>query len=276
MTLAVSKQLLTIYDKPLVYYPLSTLMMSGIREILVISTPRDLPLFKQLLGDGNELGLRFTYAEQPRPEGIAQALIIGRDFVQDGSMALILGDNLFFGHGLGISLSDAVRKNRGATIFLHQVKHPNRYGVVELNEEGQVIGIEEKPTHPRSNYAVSGLYLYNNAALEIAAGLNPSARGELEITEVNRAYLERGELNSIVLGRGTAWLDTGTPESMHKAANFVEAVQSRQGQMIACIEEVAYRMGYIDLTQLERLARRLGDNAYGVYLKELAAGEATR
>jgi glucose-1-phosphate thymidylyltransferase len=274
LTRCLSKQLLAVYDKPMIFYPLSTLMLSGVREILIISTPRDLPLFQQLLGDGARLGLSFSYAEQPQPEGIAQALRIGRDFIGADPVALILGDNLFFGHGLGLSLVGAARDNPGGTIFLYRVRDPSRYGVATLDAEGAVTEIVEKPARPRSSYAVSGLYFYDNRVLDIADGLRPSARGELEITDVNRAYLEQGDLRGVVLGRGTAWLDTGTSEALHQAANFVEAVQSRQGQMISCVEEVAYRIGCIDLEQLQVLAAEQGQSAYGDYLRELAEAEA--
>ena len=271
LTLAVCKQLLPVYDKPLVYYPLSTLMLAGIREILLIATPRDLPAFRALLGDGAELGIQLGYAEQPRPEGLAQAFTIGRGFVGDGSVALILGDNIFFGHGLGTSLARCARENDGATIFCYQVRDPQRYGVATLAADGAVIDLEEKPARPRSSHAVTGLYLYDNRVLDIAAGLAPSKRGELEITDVNRAYLALGALRAVELGRGTAWLDSGTCESLLQAATFVETVQSRQGMMIACIEEVAFRKGFIERPQLTRLAERAGNGSYGDHLRALAA-----
>jgi len=271
-TQAVSKQLLPVYDKPMVYYPLSTLMLAGIREILLISTPADLPRFRELLGDGGPLGIELRYLEQPRPEGLAQAFIIGRSFVGPDPVALILGDNLFFGHGLGTNLAGAVRDNRGATIFCYRVRDPTRYGVAEIDEAGRVIGIEEKPALPRSNLAVTGVYFYDNRVLEISAGLKPSARGELEITDVNRAYLALGALRALVLGRGTAWLDTGTNNALMQAAKFVEAVQSRQGLMIACIEEVAYRMGFIGADALAGRAASMG-GPYGDYVRALAESE---
>jgi glucose-1-phosphate thymidylyltransferase len=271
MTVAVSKQLLPVCDKPLVYYPLSTLMLAGIRDILLISTPRSLPAFQELLGDGQQLGIQLSYAPQPQPGGLAQAFVIGHDFVGHGPVALVLGDNIFFGHGLGGNLEVAARENRGATIFCYQVRYPQRYGVAELSADGQVLDIEEKPDHPRSNFAVTGLYFYDNRVLEIAAALKPSPRGELEITDVNKRYLELGALRAIKLGRGTAWLDTGTDEALLQAGTFVDAVQSRQGMMIACIEEVAYRKGFISPEQLARLAATTSDNRYGAYLQALAA-----
>lgn len=269
LTLMVSKQLLPVYDKPMIYYPLSTLMLAGIRDILVISTPIDLPLFRRLLGDGTQWGLCFSYAEQPRPEGIAQAFIIGRQFVGDDAVALILGDNIFYGHGLSHSLQRVARQWEGATVFGYWVKDPERYGVVVFNPQGRVIGLEEKPKQPKSNYAVTGLYFYDNQVVDIAARLTPSARGELEITDVNQAYLAQGALRVERWGRGMAWLDMGTHESMLQAANFIETVESRQGLKIACVEEVAYRMGYIDAAQVERLAQPLLKNRYGQYLMEL-------
>jgi len=269
LTRAVSKQLLPIYDKPMVYYPLSTLMLAGIREVLVISTPIDLPRYRELLGDGRELGLSLSYAEQPRPDGLAQAFLIARRFVGRGSVAMALGDNIFYGTDLGQNLARSVAENRGATIFVTRVREPERYGVAELDADGNTIGLEEKPRSPRSAYAVTGLYIYDHQVIEIAAGLVPSARGELEITDVNREYLRRGQLRTVLLGRGNAWLDTGTPESLLEAASFVRAVEKRQGLKIACIEEVAYRMGYIDAAQLARLADRLAASEYGQYLREL-------
>jgi glucose-1-phosphate thymidylyltransferase len=270
LTEVVSKQLLPLYDKPMIYYPLSTLMLAGIREVLIISTPGDLPRFRALLGDGGPLGMRFSYAEQPRPEGLAQAFLIGERFIADDSVALVLGDNLFFGHGLSDSLQEIAADPAGATIFGYYVRDPERYGVVEFDPSGRVIGIEEKPRAPRSSYAVPGLYFYDHGVVEIARGLRPSARGELEITDVNRTYLERGRLNVRLLGRGVAWLDTGTHHSLLEAANFVAAVEQRQGLLIGSIEEVAFRMGYIDAPQLEAIARRYDHNDYGAYLRRVA------
>ncbi|MCC6747385.1 MAG: glucose-1-phosphate thymidylyltransferase RfbA [Deltaproteobacteria bacterium] len=268
-TYAVSKQLLPVYDKPMVYYPLSTLMMAGVREVLIISTPRDLPSYRELLGDGERLGLALSYVEQPRPEGLAQGLLLGEAFLAGSPVALALGDNLFFGHGLGTSLAAAARENQGATIFCYRVRDPERYGVAELDASGNVVDLEEKPREPKSNLAVVGLYFYDQRAVEVARGLTPSARGELEITDVNRWYLRQGALRAVELGRGTAWLDTGTHEALHQAAAFIETVQNRQGLMVACVEEVAYRMGFIDLEQLERLARAFSGGSYGEYLRQL-------
>ncbi|MBW2732549.1 MAG: glucose-1-phosphate thymidylyltransferase RfbA [Deltaproteobacteria bacterium] len=275
LTHVLSKQMMPIYDKPTIYYPLSTLMMSGIREILIISTPRDLPGYRELFGDGSQLGLSFSYAEQPAPEGIAQAFVIGREFIGDSSVALILGDNVFFGEGLGTNLQQAAAHNTGATVFCYRVKEPQHYGVAEFDAAGKVLSIEEKPAEPRSNYAVTGLYFYDNGVVDIATHLKPSARGELEITDVNRAYLERDALRAVLMGRGTAWLDTGTHESLLQASNFVEAVQSRQGLMIACIEEVALRMGTIDLSDMQKLAERAGKSSYADYLRVLATEGAS-
>jgi glucose-1-phosphate thymidylyltransferase len=269
LTIAVSKQLLPVYDKPMIYYPLSVLMLAGIRDILVISTPVDLPLFRRLLGDGSQWGIRLSYAEQPLPEGLAQAFIIGRQFVGSDAVALILGDNVLYGHGLSHMLQKSARRKECATIFGYWVKDPERYGVVELDAYGQAIGLEEKPRHPRSNYAVIGLYFYDNQVVDIAAQLTPSARGELEITDVNKAYLAQGTLRVELLGRGMAWLDMGTHESLLQATNFIETLESRQGLKIACLEETAYRMGYIDAPQLERLAQPLLKNGYGQYLMDL-------
>ena len=269
ITRVVSKQLLPIYDKPMIYYPLSILMLAGLREILVISTPQDLPLFRDLLGDGSQWGLSFDYAEQPRPEGIAQAFLIGREFVGRDQVCLILGDNIFYGHGLPDKLRLAAAQKEGATIFGYWVKNPERYGVVTFDSKGGAVDIEEKPLQPKSNYAVTGLYFYDHRVLEIAAGLEPSARGELEITDVNRAYLEMKALRVEKLGRGIAWLDTGTHETLMQAANFIETIEERQGLKVACVEEIAFRMGYIDAGQLETLAQPLLSNGYGQYLLDI-------
>ncbi len=268
LTRVVSKQLLPVYDKPMIYYPLSTLMLAGIRDILIISTPTDLPLFRGLLREGNEWGLNLSYAEQAVPNGLAQAFVIGRKFVGDDRVALVLGDNIFHGHGLSELLQDVARREAGATIFGYHVKDPERYGVAEFDREGRVINIEEKPSRPSSNYAVVGLYFYDNQVVDIAAGLKPSKRGEYEITDVNREYLEREQLRCEVFSRGVAWLDTGTHESLLQAANFIEVVEQRQGLKVACLEEVAYRMGYIGAEHLERLAASL-KNEYGRYLLDI-------
>ncbi|MBA2685727.1 MAG: glucose-1-phosphate thymidylyltransferase RfbA [Gemmatimonadaceae bacterium] len=269
ITRVLSKQLLPVYDKPMIYYPLSVLMLAGIRDVLVISTPSDLPRFEQLLGDGSEWGMCFQYAVQPAPEGLAQAFILGRHFVGRDSSALALGDNIFYGHGLSQIVQDAAAQTEGATIFGYWVRDPGRYGVAELGADGRVASIEENPAHPRSNYAVTGLYFYDNDVLDIAASLQPSARGELEITDVNRTYLERGQLRMCVLGRGMAWLDTGTHESLQEASNFIETIEKRQGLKVSCPEEVAFRMGFIDAEQVRRLAAPLGTSAYGAYLLDL-------
>ncbi len=269
LTSAISKQILPVYDKPMIYYPLSTLMLAGIRDILIIGTPEHLPLFRQLLKDGQQWGLNLSYAEQPRPEGLAQAFIIGQEFIGQDSVSLILGDNIFYGHGLSSILQHEAQKKEGATVFGYLVKDPERYGTVDLDAEGRAIGLEEKPLHPKSNYAVTGLYFYDNQVVDIAAGLQPSARGELEITDVNLTYLEQGRLRVRLWGRGVAWLDMGTPESLLEAANFIEVIESRQGLKIACVEEVAYRMGFINAEQLNRLAHDLGKNSYGEYVWRL-------
>jgi glucose-1-phosphate thymidylyltransferase len=269
ITRVVSKQLLPVYDKPLIYYPLSVLMMAEIREILIISTPEDLPRFKDLLGDGTQWGVSFFYTEQPRPEGIAQAFIIGQEFIEDDSCCLILGDNIFYGHGLPEKLKKAALQKEGATVFGYWVKDPERYGIVTFDQNDIAVNIEEKPKNPKSNYAVTGLYFYDNQVASIALKLKPSARGELEITDVNRAYLEMGTLHVEKLGRGIAWLDTGTHESMMQAGNFIQAIEERQGLKVCCVEEIAYRMGYIDAAQLECLAKPLLKNGYGQYLVDI-------
>jgi glucose-1-phosphate thymidylyltransferase len=269
LTLAVSKQLMPVYNKPMVYYPLSTLMLAGIREILIISTPEDQPLFQRLLGDGADLGLRLSYEAQARPQGIADAFRIGRAFVGTERVALALGDNIFFGHGLPEILRRAAEREAGATVFGYRVRDPERYGVVELDPSGRALHLEEKPTHPRSAYAVTGLYFYDNHVLEIAAALAPSARGELEITDVNRAYLAEGQLQVELLGRGVAWLDTGTPQSLLQAAHYIQVIEERQGLMVACLEEIAYHMNYITAGDLQRLARAMETSSYGQYLLQV-------
>jgi glucose-1-phosphate thymidylyltransferase len=269
ITRVVSKQLLPVYDKPMIYYPLSILMLTGLREILIVSTPEDLPRFQTLLQDGSQWGLSFSYAEQPRPEGLAQAFIIGRSFVGADNVCMILGDNIFYGHGLPDKLRAAASRQEGATVFGYWVKQPQRYGVVTFGADGQAVDIEEKPAAPRSNWAVTGLYFYDNRVADIAAGITPSARGELEITDVNRAYLRLGALRVEKLGRGIAWLDTGTHETLMQAANFIETIEERQGLKVSCVEEIAYRMGYINAEQVERLARPLIKNGYGQYLLDM-------
>ena len=270
ITKVVSKQLLPLYDKPMIYYPLSVLMRAGIREILIISTPEDLPNFKKLLGDGSKLGISFTYKEQPRPEGLAQAFTIGKSFIGEDTVCLILGDNVFYGYGIDTILNNAVKLDKGGLIFGYLVKDPERYGVVEFDKDNKVIGIEEKPVKPKSRYAVPGLYMYDNNVIEIAENLKPSARGEYEITDVNLEYLRRGKLKVELLGRGFAWLDTGTNEALQQASNYVETIQERQGIKISCIEEIAYELGYINKDQLVKLAEENINNEYGHYLMTIA------
>lgn len=272
ITKGISKQLIPVYDKPMVYYPISVLMLAGIKEILIISTPTDLPMFKRLLGDGNEIGVKFEYAEQPRPEGLAQAFIIGKDFIGDDDACLVLGDNIFYGQGFTAMLIDAlnIAKNNEATVFAYPVLDPQRYGVVTLDENGKAIEIEEKPAKPKSNKAVVGLYFYPNDVTKIAAEVKPSARGELEITSVNEAYMKQGRLNVKCFGRGFAWLDTGTIDSLMEASSFIEAIEKRQGLKVAALEEIAFRRGFIDAEQLRKLAEPMKNNEYGQYLLRLA------
>jgi glucose-1-phosphate thymidylyltransferase len=269
MTLVTSKQLMPIYDKPMIYYPLSTLMLAGIREVLIISTPRDTPSFQALLGDGSKWGMDIQYAVQPSPDGLAQAYIIGADFVAGGPSSLILGDNIFYGHGIIDLFKSAMARPDGATVFAYHVNDPERYGVVEFDANNRAVSLEEKPSKPRSRYAVTGLYFYDHQVCDIAASVRPSARGELEITDVNRAYLDRGQLDVELMGRGYAWLDTGTHQSLLQASSFIETIESRQGLKVACPEEIAYRAGWIDAEQLSRLARPLAKSGYGEYLLRL-------
>jgi len=273
LTLAVSKQLLPVYDKPMIYYPLSMLMLAGIREILVISTPEDLPLFQRLLGSGEQWGMQFSYAEQAEPRGLADAFIVGQDFIGEEPACLILGDNIFFGHGLPEQVRQAAELKQGAVVFAYPVRDPERYGVVDFDEKGRAISLEEKPAHPRSNYAVPGLYFYDKRVVAFAKALKPSARGEIEITDLNKVYLEMGQLQVQALGRGIAWLDAGTHESLLQAANFIQAVQERQGIMIACLEEIALRMGYISMAEFSKLAGAYAKNGYGEYLLFLEKSE---
>ena len=273
ITRVVSKQLLPIYDKPMIYYPLSVLMLAGIREILIISTPRDLPRFEEMLGDGKSLGMSFSYKVQPKPEGLAQAFLLGKEFIGNDPVSLVLGDNIFYGQGLASILQRCAKLTDGGIVFGYKVRDPHRYGVVEFDAQKKVISIEEKPQQPKSKYAVTGLYFYDNDVVEIAEGLKPSARGELEITDLNNVYLRRGKLKVEFLGRGYAWLDTGTHESLLQASGFVQAIQERQGELVACIEEIAYRMGYITAGDVEKLARDMLKNAYGQYLMEMVRAQ---
>ena len=266
-TQSVSKQLLPVYDKPMIYYPLSALMLSGIRDVLIISTPQDTPRFEQLLGDGAKWGMSFHYVVQPRPEGIAQAFVLGADFIGGHRCALVLGDNIFYGHNLSHMLQAAAQRPRGATVFAYRVQDPERYGVIEIDSEGSALSLEEKPKQPKSRYAVTGLYFYDEQVVELTRSLKPSARGELEITDLNRVYLQRGELHAELMGRGMAWLDTGTHDSLLEASSFIQTIEKRQGLKVACPEEIAFRAGYIDASQLERLAATLDNSGYGLYLR---------
>jgi glucose-1-phosphate thymidylyltransferase len=268
-TQTVSKQLLPVYDKPMVYYPLSALMLAGIRDVLIISTPQDTPRFEQLLGDGAKWGMSFQYRVQPRPEGIAQAFVLGADFIGGGRCTLVLGDNIFYGHNLSQVLQSAAQRERGATVFAYRVQDPERYGVIEIDADGNAVSLEEKPRQPKSRYAVTGLYFYDEQVVELTRSLQPSPRGELEITDLNRRYLERGELHVEIMGRGMAWLDTGTHDSLLEASSFIQTIEKRQGLKIACPEEIAFRAGYIDAAQLERLAATLDNSGYGAYLRDV-------
>ncbi|CRM48575.1 MULTISPECIES: glucose-1-phosphate thymidylyltransferase RfbA [Pseudomonas] len=276
ITRGVSKQLLPIYDKPMIYYPLSVLMLAGIREILIISTPQDLPSFRSLLGDGSSFGIELSYAEQPSPDGLAQAFIIGEDFIGDSNVALILGDNIFYGYGFSALLHEASQRKSGATVFGYRVSDPERFGVVDFDSHGKAISIEEKPERPKSNYAVTGLYFYDNDVVNIARQVKPSTRGELEITDVNNAYMQRGDLHVSVLGRGFAWLDTGTHDSLMEAGHFVQTVEARQGLKVACLEEVGYRQGWLSAAQLDRQATDLRKTGYGQYLAQVLASEPAK
>jgi glucose-1-phosphate thymidylyltransferase len=275
LTQVVSKQLMSVYDKPMIYYPLSVLMLAGIREILIISTPTDLPLFQKLLKDGSQWGLKFSYVEQPKPEGLAQAFILGKDFIKNDSVCLILGDNIFYGHGFTEILTRAAQLQNGGLVFGYKVTNPESYGVIEFDNMGKAISIEEKPKVPKSKYAVPGIYFYDSQVTEIAASLKPSTRGELEITDVNLAYLKQDQLKVEILGRGYAWLDTGTHESLHQASNFIQTLEQRQGLKIACIEEIAYYQGYIDTQQLSYLVESMGKSSYGLYLRRILEDEIT-